>query len=126
MNLLTKFREALTKVRNVKYNPERRRFGKIAAAGIIGANVLSSSIRCSADSRNSADTGSIAGSRENTSNVKLAAMNQRVLPNSKGGPPYEQNEDYLMLAKQIGLHYVILESGTEVTNTTDYESLLKI
>ncbi len=127
MNLRTKLREALTKVRNVKYNPERRRFGKIAAAGIIGANVLSSGIGCSAGSRNSADTGSsIAGDRENTSNVKLSAMSQRRWSIAEGGPRYEQSEDYFTWMKQIGLHYLVIDSYSGVSNATDYESLLKI
>ena len=126
MILYTKLRETLTKKSKVKYNPERRRFGKIAVAGIIGANVLSSSIRCSTDTRSSTDTGSIAGNRENTSNVKLSAMSERSWARVEERPLYEQSEDYLMWAKQIGLHYVILESDSGVTNTIDYESLLKI
>ena len=136
MNLHTKLKEALTKIRKVKFNPERRRFGKIAAASIISANVLSSSIRCSTDNLSSTDTGSIAGNRENTSNVKLSAMAQRVWENEETqlresiwgissrkiyNDEYGINQDYLTWAKQIGLQYVIVDASG---NDTTYENLL--
>ena len=41
-------RESLGKIGKVEFSPERRRLGKMAAAGILGASLSSSSTRSSA------------------------------------------------------------------------------
>lgn len=99
--IIPKFlRNALTKASKIEFNPERRRLGKIALAGALGGKVLSSF------------TIVKAASKENTSNVKLAAM--------RGDDTSEEN---LTFIKQLGLDYVVVWTSGEKTT---YENLLKL
>ena len=100
MTSLKKNSEAKKKSGRIPFNPERRKFGKIAIAGFLGSNII---LR---------GNESHAAPEENTSNVKLAAMN--------GSDASEENLTYV---KQLGLEYVVTWTGG--ANTT-YENLLRM
>ena len=104
---MIKLRESLGKIGKVKFSPERRRLGKIAAVGILGASISSSSTRSSA---------AVTGRKENTSNVKLAAMDRYARFN-------DQLEENLTLTKQLGLEYLIVSPPGQGAT---YENLLKM
>jgi mannonate dehydratase len=104
---MIKLKGTLRGIGKVRFSPERRRLFKIAAVGILGANISSSSKRSSA---------AISGQKENTSNVKLAAMDRYARFD-------DQLEENLTLIKQLGLKYVIVSASGE---TATYETLLKM
>ncbi len=64
---MIKLRGTLRKIGKVKFNHGRRRLFKIAAVGILGTNISLLSKRSSA---------AMLGQKENTSHVKLAAMDR--------------------------------------------------
>jgi len=85
---------------NAKFNPERRRFGKLVFAGVLGGKVLL------------LHTGIGKAAKKNTSNIKLAAQLSSKL-----------SDEDLTLVKQLGVEYVTMgTSGKEAT----YENFLKL
>ncbi len=110
MSRYQKLRDALRRSGRTKFNPERRNFGKVAAAGMLGAYVLPAAQSSAAQASDQA-TGSIAGDRENTSNVKLSAMSQRRWATEETQlDGFGVSVEYLAYVKQIGLQYVIVRS----------------
>lgn len=100
MSIYRRIKHTLSKFSAISFNPERRRLGKIALGSILGGNIILSSRR------------SAGARKENTSNVKLAAMNG-----------HDTSEEHLSFVKQLGLDYVVVWTSGE---RTTYENLLKL
>jgi len=109
MSRYKRLKDTLRALGKTEFNPERRKFGKVAAAGLLGAAVFPTT-RSRAAQADSEAPGSVAGNRENTSNVKLAAMSQRRWANEETHlDEYGVSRAYLDFVKQIGLRYVIVD-----------------
>ena len=100
MIIYRKLKGALEKMANVRFNPERRRFGKLVFAGVLGGKVLL------------LHTGISKAAKKNTSNIKLATQLSSKL-----------SDEDLTLVKQLGIEYVTM--GTSGKAAT-YENFLRL
>lgn len=100
MIIYRKLKGALEKMANVRFNPERRRFGKLVFAGVLGGKVLL------------LHSGISKAAKKNTSNIKLAAQLSSKL-----------TDEDLTLVKQLGIEYVTM--GTSGKAAT-YENFLRL
>jgi len=85
---------------NVRFNPGRRRFGKLLFSGVLGGEALLLS------------AGSSKAAKKNTSSIKLAAQLSSNF-----------SDEDLMLVKQLGIEYVTMGTSGE---TATYENFLRL
>ena len=103
MILYRKMKSMIEKVVTIRFNPERRKLGKLALAGCFWGNLFNS-INCT--------SAAAPDRKKNTSTIKLAAQLSS-----------DPNDDDLTLVKQLGVEYVtIWVSGKEAT----YENFMRL
>jgi len=93
-------------MKNTKYNPDRRKFGKQFLAGTLGANFLFTGTGCEKPAEKA-----VSGNLR-TSNIKLAAQ--------LGSNPTQED---IQLVRQLGIEYVTMGSAGE---TATYEGFVRM
>jgi len=93
-------RDALDKIWNVRFNPVRRRFGKLTLAGALGGRIILSHACTS------------AAAKKNTSNIKFSVQISSAL-----------DDEQLAFVRQLGVEYVTIWVGGE---SATYENFLRM